>query len=78
MILLYGIITGILFGILLQKAEVLRYDKQLGALRLKDMTIFKFMLSAIMVGCIGIYLLNDLGVIRLDIKPFSIGAQVVG
>lgn len=78
MILFYGIITGILFGILLQKAQVLRYDKQVGALRLKDMTIFKFMLSAIIVGCIGIYLLNDLGVIKLNVKPFSIGAQVVG
>ena len=31
--LIYGLITGILFGFFLQKARVLRYDKQLGALR---------------------------------------------
>jgi hypothetical protein len=29
--LLYGIFTGIIFGFLLQKAHVLRYDKQVGA-----------------------------------------------
>ena len=45
--LFYGLITGILFGFLLQKGEVLRYDKQIGALRLQDMTIVKFMLSHI-------------------------------
>ena len=37
--LLYGLITGILFGFLLQKGQVLRYDKQIAALRLQDMTI---------------------------------------
>ena len=78
MSLIYGVITGIIFGFLLQKAQVLRYDKQLGALRLIDMTIVKFMLSAIVVGSIGIYLFKDLGVISLDIKSTSIGAQVVG
>ena len=54
MSLMYGLVTGILFGILLQKAEVLRFEKQVGALRLMDMTIFKFMLSAIAVGAVGI------------------------
>jgi hypothetical protein len=78
MSLIYGVITGIIFGFLLQKAQVLRYDKQLGALRLIDMTILKFMLSAIVVASIGIYFFNDLGVIKLSIKSASLGAQVVG
>ena len=52
MSLLYGLVTGVLFGILLQRAEVLRFDKQVGVLRLKDLTIFKFMLSAIVVGVV--------------------------
>lgn len=78
MSLIYGAVTGIIFGFLLQKAQVLRYDKQLGALRLIDMTILKFMLSAIVVGSIGIYLFKDLGVIQLSMKSTSIGAQVVG
>lgn len=78
MSLMYGLVTGILFGILLQKAEVLRFDKQVGALRLMDMTIFKFMLSAIAVGAVGIYLLKDLELIKLSLKGTSIGAQVLG
>ena len=48
-LLIYGITAGVLFGVLLQKARVLRYDKQLGALRLMDMTIVKFMLSSVLV-----------------------------
>ncbi len=78
MALIYGLVTGIVFGFLLQKAQVIRYDKQLGALRLMDMTIVKFMLSNIIVGMIGIYLLNDLGVVKLSVKATSVGANVLG
>lgn len=76
--LLYGIITGILFGFFLQRGKVLRYDQQLGALRLMDMTILKFMLTAIFVGTVGIYLLNDLGLAKLSIKSTILGATIVG
>jgi uncharacterized protein len=76
--LLYGLITGILFGFLLQKGRVLRYDKQLGALRLHDMTIVKFMLSSILVGMVGIYLLKDLGLVKLSIKEADLGANILG
>lgn len=76
--LLYGLITGILFGFLLQKGRVLRYDKQLGALRLMDMTIVKFMLSSILVGMVGIYLLKDLGLVKLSIKETDLGANILG
>ncbi len=78
MSLIYGLTTGILFGVLLQRAEVLRYDRQVGALRLMDMTIFKFMLSAIMVAALGIYLLKGLGMVSLSLKATSLGAQIVG
>lgn len=76
--LLYGLVTGILFGFLMQKAHVIRYEKQIGALRLLDMTIVKFMLSAIIVGMIGIYLLKDLGIIELSVKGTSFGANIIG
>lgn len=76
--LIYGLATGMLFGVLLQKARVLRYDKQVGALRLKDMTIVKFMLSAILTAMIGIYLLRDMGMVELSIKGLSLGGQIGG
>jgi uncharacterized membrane protein YedE/YeeE len=78
MMLLYGLVTGIIFGFLLQKARVIRYDKQLGALRLMDMTIVKFMLSTILVAMVGTYFLKDLGLIELSIKPTILGAAILG
>ena len=76
--LIYGLVTGILFGFFLQRGQVLRYDKQLGALRLIDMTILKFMLTAIFVGSVGIYLLKDLGIVNLSIKSTVLGATIIG
>ncbi len=73
-----GLITGILFGLLLQKGRVLRFEKQVGAMLLKDMTIIKFMLSAILVGMVGILVLANMGIITLSHKPMNIGAVVVG
>ncbi len=76
--ILFGLITGILFGFLLQKARVIRYDKQLGALRLMDMTIVKFMLSTVLVAMVGTYLLKDLGLVKLSIKPTLLGGVILG
>lgn len=73
-----GLVTGIMFGFLLQKGRVLRFDKQVGAMLLKDMTIFKFMLSAILVGMVGIQLLASLGIIALSHKAMNLGAVLVG
>nr|MEE4269253.1 DUF6691 family protein [Candidatus Krumholzibacteria bacterium] len=73
-----GLVTGIFFGALLQQGRVLRYEKQVGAMLFKDMTILKFMLSAIIVGMIGINLLVSLGVIALSVKATAIGANLVG
>lgn len=77
-ILIYGFITGILFGFLLQKGRVIRYDQQLAALRLIDMTIVKFMLSHILVAMIGVYLLYDFGLVKLHIKPTVLGGLIIG
>jgi uncharacterized membrane protein YedE/YeeE len=77
-LLIYGLVTGILFGFLLQKAQVIRYDKQVGALRLLDMTIVKFMLSNILVGMVGIYLLKDLGLVKLSVKATILGGNIIG
>jgi uncharacterized protein len=76
--ILYGLVTGIAFGFLLQKGRVLRYDRQLGALRLLDMTIIKFMLSSVLVGMVGIYLLVGLGVVELQVKTTILGGVVIG
>jgi uncharacterized membrane protein YedE/YeeE len=76
--LVYGLLTGIAFGFLLQKGRVLRYDRQLGALRLMDMTIVKFMLSSVLVGMVGVYLLVGLGLAELSVKATILGSVVIG
>jgi len=76
--LLLGLLTGILFGFFLQKGQALRYDRQIGMLRLKDFTILKLMLSAILVGMVGIYFFVDMGWGKLSIKPTLLGANILG
>jgi uncharacterized membrane protein YedE/YeeE len=76
--LVNGLITGILFGFLLQKGRVVRYDKQIGALRLLDMTIVKFFFSAILTGMVGVAFLHKLGIARPLILPTNIGANIIG
>ncbi len=76
--LLLGLITGILFGFFLQKGQALRYDRQIGMLRLKDFTILKLMLSAILIGMVGIYFFVDMGWGKLSIKATVLGANILG
>ena len=40
--LILGLITGIFFGFFLQKGQALKYDRQLGMLRLRDFTLKPF------------------------------------
>jgi uncharacterized membrane protein YedE/YeeE len=42
------------------------------------MTILKFMLTAILVAMVGIYLLLDLGLVKLSIKPLILGGNILG
>ena len=73
-----GLLTGIFFGFLLQKARVIRYDKQIGALRFQDMTIIKFMMSAIIVGMVGIHFFELFGLVQLMYKPVVVGENIAG
>jgi uncharacterized membrane protein YedE/YeeE len=70
--------TGAIFGLLLQLGGVLRFERQLGALLFKDMTILKFMLSAILVGSVGLQLMADQGLIVLNHKAMNVGGVVLG
>ena len=75
---LLGVLTGFVFGFLLQKGRVLRFEKQVGAMLLHDMTILKFMLSAILVGMVGIHLLSSLKIIAMSHKALNLGAVGLG
>jgi len=76
--LLWGLLFGIIFGFLLQKGGVAKYHVLIGVLLLRDFTVIKVMLSAILVGMIGIYVLHRAGLVKLHIKPTRYLANSLG
>ncbi len=74
----YGLITGLFFGAFLQGGEAIRFERQVGAMRLKDMTIVKFLLTAIIVSSIGVHFLLDIGLADFAPRDISLGAQIIG
>jgi hypothetical protein len=76
--LLLGLATGILFGFILQKGQVTKYQKIVAFFRLTDLTVLKVMVGGILAGMVGVYLLYDLGLVRLHIKPVVLGANILG
>jgi uncharacterized protein len=76
--ILGGIIFGLAFGFLLQKGGVGKYHILIGQLLLQDFTVVKIMLTAIVVGMIGIFTLHRFAKVNLHIKPTRIGPNVIG
>jgi hypothetical protein len=73
-----GMVIGILFGFLLQRSGVTKYDIILEQLLLADFTVVKVMLSAVITGMLGVHIFRSLGMVRLHPKPGSLGSSVVG
>lgn len=76
--LLLGLLMGIVFGFLLQRGGVTYYDVILGQLLLTDFTVVRVMLSAVLVGMIGIYAMNSLGWVNLHARSGALGSVVAG
>lgn len=77
--LLAGVFTGFVFGFLLQKAAVARFDTIVGQFLLRDFTVLKVMLTAIIVGGVGIYALLDTSLIAgLHLKSATLAANALG
>jgi hypothetical protein len=66
------------FGFLLQKGGVTKYDVIIGQLLLEDFTVIKIMLSAVVTGMIGIHLMKSLGWVQLKPKSGSWGKNGIG
>ncbi|MDD4180250.1 MAG: YeeE/YedE thiosulfate transporter family protein [Victivallaceae bacterium] len=76
--LVMGLLMGIIFGFLLQKGGATSYDVIIGQLLLYDWTVFKIMMSAVLVGMVGIYFMHQRNMIELHIKSGSIGSTLIG
>lgn len=76
--LLLGLGFGIIFGVFLQKAGVTRYEVITGQLLLTDFTVLKVMMSAVVVGMIGVHVMHHRGIVNLHIRGGSFGGTVIG
>lgn len=76
--LVLGLVFGVMFGFLLQKGGVARYEVLMGQFFLTDFTVIKIMLTAIIVGMVGIFALRALGLVKLHVKPTHYAANIAG
>jgi len=76
--LVLGLLFGVVFGFLLQKGGVARYEVLMGQFLLTDFTVIKVMLTAIIVGMAGIFSLRALGLAELHVKPTRYAANIAG
>ena len=76
--LVLAALFGLVFGFLLQKGGVAKFNVLIGVLLLEDFTVVKVMVSAIVVGMLGVYSLHALGRVKLYIQPTRFGAQIIG
>lgn len=76
--LVLGLATGVVFGFLLQKGRVAKFEVIVGQLLLKDWTVVKIMATAVAVGSVGVYALVSTGMATLHIKPALLGGVLAG
>jgi uncharacterized membrane protein YedE/YeeE len=74
---------GMLFGLLLHRGGVTTYNVIVNQFRLKDFTVLKVMLTAVVVGAIGVLALHYAGHAQYHIKPanllgVALGAAIFG
>ncbi|MFW6352924.1 MAG: YeeE/YedE thiosulfate transporter family protein [Verrucomicrobiota bacterium] len=75
---LLAALFGLVFGFLIQKGGAAKFHVLVGVLLLEDLTVIKLMLSAIVVGMIGVFPLNALGKVEEKAKPLILGATLIG
>lgn len=73
-----AILFGLAFGFLLQKGGVGKYNVLLGQLLLQDHTVVRVMMSAVVVGMVGVFTLHHFAKVNLHLQPTRIGAQIIG
>jgi hypothetical protein len=86
-----AIILGVGFGLSLNKAGLTKYHRIANQFRFKDMMVMKFIMTALAVAMIGLFILRGLGVITFPAAPptyivgnlfggliFGIGMSLVG
>lgn len=73
-----AVFFGLLFGFLLQRGSVTDYNVIVNQFRLRDFTVVKVMLTAILVGGLGVLFLVDHGQAKYHIKDANMLGLIIG
>ncbi|RLI00004.1 YeeE/YedE family protein [Candidatus Bathyarchaeota archaeon] len=73
-----GLIIGILFGFALQRGRFCMNSAFRDIILMKEYTLLKAVVAALIVEMLGFHLMATLGIIQLNPKPFFWGANIVG
>jgi uncharacterized protein len=73
-----GVVVGFVFGWLLQRSRLTDTNVIVNQARLKDFTLVKMMVTAILVGGVGILVLHGHGLATYRIKPANLLAVAPG
>lgn len=77
--LIIAAVFGTIFGILLNKGRVTDYNVIVNLFRFKDLTVLKIMLTAIVIGGIGVFAMKELGWIEgYHIKDTNLAGIILG
>lgn len=76
--LVLAVVFGFAFGWLLHRGRVTNYNTILNQFRLRDFTVLKVMLTAIVVGGVGVLVLVQLGMATFHVRDANMLATIVG
>lgn len=76
--LVLAIVFGAAFGWLLHRGKVTDYNTIVNQFRLQDFTVLKVMLTAIIVGGLGVLLLTQFGAAKYHVRDANMLGTIVG
>jgi hypothetical protein len=76
--LIAGFLIGLVWGLVLQKGRICKYDVVSGLFRLQDFTVFRLGAPMLLFSTILIFFFLDLGMLELSIPKTVIVPQIVG
>ena len=76
--LVLAVVFGFAFGWLLHRGRVADYNTIIGQFLFRDFTVLKVMLTAIVVGGIGVFVLVQMGYAKFHIKPADLMTITLG
>jgi len=76
--LLLAPVFGFAFGWLLHRGRVANYDTIVNQLRLRDFTVLKIIMTALVVGGVGVLALTDMGLAKWAVRDANLLAALLG